>query len=162
MRVGERRPPGQVQRQIGDEPFVRVEESQLDGIGAGDVANDARHGRAVVGDLVRAGPRTGDLLRQRLQVRLDGGDLRDRGADRELDLLGDLMGLVEREVAGELDVERDLGSASGSRCVWTEVTSGTAERIASSTSSAISWASSSERSPGSLMWSETSVPPPTE
>ena len=47
---------------------------------------------------------------------------------------------------------------SGSRCVWTETTSGTSSRIACSTSSAIACASSSERSAGSLRWSESSVP----
>src|SRR5487761_1559585 len=53
-------------------------------------------------------------------------------------------------------------SESGSRCVWTAATSGTASTIARSTSSAIACASSSERSPGSFRCSETSVPPPTE
>ena len=48
-------------------------------------------------------------------------------------------------------------SASGSRCVCTEVDLGTASTIARSTSSAISWASSSARSPGSFRWSESSV-----
>ena len=52
-------------------------------------------------------------------------------------------------------------SASGSRCVCTESTSGTDSTIARSTSVATSWASSSGSSPGSLRCSETSVEPPT-
>src|SRR5579862_4158258 len=49
-------------------------------------------------------------------------------------------------------------SVSGSRCVWTETTSGTSSRIARSTCSAIACAASSERSAGSLRCSESSVP----
>src|SRR5579862_1074876 len=49
-------------------------------------------------------------------------------------------------------------SASGSRCVWTETTSGTSSRIARSTSSAIACASSNDSSAGSLRWRESSVP----
>ena len=52
-------------------------------------------------------------------------------------------------------------SASGSRCVRTVATSGIAGRIASSTRSATSWASSSDSEPGSLRWSEISRRPPT-
>ena len=52
-------------------------------------------------------------------------------------------------------------SASGSRCVRTESTSGIAARIAASTCSAASWAPSSDSVPGSLRWREISVRPPT-
>src|SRR5215213_265633 len=52
-------------------------------------------------------------------------------------------------------------SASGSRCVCTASTSGTDSTIARSISVAISCASSSGSSPGSLRWSETSVALPT-
>ena len=47
-------------------------------------------------------------LRERLEVRLHAGDLRHRGADRRLELLGDLVRLLEREVAGQLHVQRQL------------------------------------------------------
>ena len=50
---------------------------------------------------------------------------------------------------------------SGSRCVCTPAISGTAARIARSTCSAISCASSSDSSPGSLRCSESSVRPST-
>ena len=36
---------------------------------------------------------------------------RDRDADRSLDLLGDVVRLLERQVAGQLQVQRDLGAA---------------------------------------------------
>ena len=49
--------------------------------------------------------------RERLEVGLHRRDLRDGADDRALDLLGDVMRLVEREVARELQVERDLGVA---------------------------------------------------
>ena len=52
-----------------------------------------------------------------------------------------------------------LVSVSGSRCVWTPAISGTAAQIARSNSSATACASSSDSSPGSLRWSDSSVRP---
>ena len=49
------------------------------------------------------------LLRERLEVRLHAGDLGHGGADRRLEVLGDRVRLLEREVAGKLDVQRELG-----------------------------------------------------
>ena len=54
-----------------------------------------------------------------------------------------------------------VASASGSRCVCTPAISGTAARIARSSSSAIACASSRGRSPGSFRCSESSVRPST-
>ena len=45
---------------------------------------------------------------ERLEVRLHAPDLRDVQRDRGLDLLGDVVRLVERKIARELEVERDL------------------------------------------------------
>ena len=44
-------------------------------------------------------------------MRLHTGDLRHGGADRRLELLGDVVRLLERQVTGELHVERELLAA---------------------------------------------------
>ena len=69
-------------------------------------ADDAAHGRGVAGDLVARG-----FLAERLEMRLHRRHLRNRSLDRSLDLLGDRVRLLEREVARELEVERELGAA---------------------------------------------------
>ena len=70
-------------------------------------ADDALDGRrAVCLDLARFAH-----LGERLEVRLDTRDLRHRGADRRLELLGDRMRLLERQFARQLDVQRELGAA---------------------------------------------------
>ena len=74
-------------------------------------------------------------------------------------------GLLADDPLDSLRVDRDLrasaASVSGSRCVRTSSTSGTASRIASSTCSAMACARSRSRSPGSFRWSETSTRPST-
>ena len=47
-------------------------------------------------------------LGQRLEMGPDGRDLRQRLEDRLLDVLGDAVSLVQRQRAGQLEVERDL------------------------------------------------------
>ena len=51
-------------------------------------------------------------LGERLEMGLHGGDLGDGLADRALDLLGDLVRLVERQIARELEVQRELARAA--------------------------------------------------
>ena len=50
-------------------------------------------------------------LRERLEMRPHGGDLRQRVQDRLLHLLGDIVRLVERERPRQLEVQRDFGAA---------------------------------------------------
>src|SRR3954447_10883236 len=94
------------QRQVGDEPLVGVDEPQLRGIDAQLGADDAAHRRGVARDLG-----AGRFLRERLEVRPHRGHLRNRELDRPLDLLGDRMRLLQRELAGKLEVKRELGAA---------------------------------------------------
>ena len=103
---GRERAGAEPQRQVGDEPLVGVDEAQLRGIDAELGAHDAAHGRGVAGDLVARG-----FLAERLEMRLHRRHLRHRQLDRPLDLLGDRVRLLEREVAGKLEVERELGAA---------------------------------------------------
>ena len=51
-------------------------------------------------------------LGERLEVGLHRGDLGDGVDDRPLDLFGNLVGLVERQVAGQLQMEGELDVAS--------------------------------------------------
>ena len=66
----------------------------------------------VVATSCRLGRVPGRFLGERLEVRLHGGDLGHRLEDRALDLLGDLVRLLEREVARQLEVERELGAGA--------------------------------------------------
>ena len=60
----------------------------------------------------RRAPRCAALrLGQRLEMRLHAGDLGHGGTDRRLELLGDRVRLVERQLARQLDVQRELGVA---------------------------------------------------
>src|SRR6185437_8322102 len=67
--------------------------------------------------------------------------------------------IFSTKVVSRSTVVPRAGSASGSRCVCTETTSGMDSVIACSTSLATVCASSSGRSPGNFRWSETSAPP---
>ena len=64
----------------------------------------------LVGDVLRLERRPRRLLRERLEVRLDGDDLGHLVADRVLDLFGDRVRLVQGQLGGELEVERELGA----------------------------------------------------
>ena len=103
---GRERARAEPQRQVGDEPLVGVDEAQLRGIDAELGAHDAAHGGGVAGYLVARG-----FLAERLEMRPHRRHLRNRQLDRSLDLLGDRVRLLEREVAGELEVEGELGAA---------------------------------------------------
>ena len=54
-------------------------------------------------------------LGERLEVRLDGRHLRDRAPDLPLDLVGDGVGLLEREIAGQLEMQGHLCAVVGSQ-----------------------------------------------
>ena len=86
-----------------DDAVVRPHEAELARRRARLLADDALDGVRVDLDLAR-----GRGLGQRLEVRAHVRDLGHRGEDRALDLLGHVVRLVEREVAGELEVQRDL------------------------------------------------------
>src|SRR5882724_10850584 len=86
----------EAERQERDEAAVRAEEAQRSRFSARRLSDDSPHDRFVRGLLLTRLLR----LRERLQVRLHAGDLRHCGADRGLELLGDLVRLLEREVAG--------------------------------------------------------------
>src|SRR5262249_48654964 len=95
-----------------DETAVRLEEAQLARRSAGLVADDAQD-RGLLA-LRRAGRRSmafGDV-RKWLEVRPDDCDLGDRGEDRGLNVLGGVVSVVEGELAGQLEVERDLRPAA--------------------------------------------------
>src|SRR5262249_32387992 len=93
---GRERVRAEAQRQACDEAVGRVDEAQLRRIDAELGPNDAAHGRGVAGDLGARG-----LLAERLEMCLHRRHLRNRVLDRPLDLLGDGMGLFQRESAGQ-------------------------------------------------------------
>ena len=80
---------------------------------AGRVADDPRDEIVLGRDIADGHALALRLLRERLEMRLDGGDLGQRRDDRPLDFLRDLVRLVEREPAGKLEVQRDLGARIG-------------------------------------------------
>ena len=82
------------------------------GIRAGGFAHDPRHGLAVGRHGGRGGPPSRRFLGERLEVRLHRGDLGHRVEDRALDLLGNIVRLLEREIARELQVQRKLVSGA--------------------------------------------------
>ena len=94
------------QSEVGDETLVRVDEAKLGGIDAELGLDDAAHGRCVAGHLGARG-----LLAERLEMRLHRRHLGNGPLDRPLDLLSDRVRLLEREPAGELEMERQLGAA---------------------------------------------------
>ena len=106
MRVGERVAIDS-QGQVGDEPVVGVDEAQLrDGSTPSSSRTMRLDRRGVSCDLG-----SHRLLVERLEVRLHRRDLGNRALDRALDLLGDRVCLLQREVARQLEVERELGAA---------------------------------------------------
>ena len=106
MRVGERGLRAETERELRDDAFVGLEETDVVGHHADGVADDATDRGGVAGD--DGGPR---LLRERFEVRLHRRDLRHRRDDRPLDVFGDRMRLPERQLPGQLQVKRDLGPA---------------------------------------------------
>ena len=92
------------ERQVGEQPVVGAQEAQLARRLAGLLAHDPLDEVAVAVDALALGG-----LGQRLEVRLHRVHLRHRLDDRALDLGGDLVRVLERQLAGELEVERDLG-----------------------------------------------------
>src|SRR3954454_1309177 len=107
VRVVEAARAVEAEREERYEPTVGPEEAQRARVAARRVAHDATDDRFVV----RLGlARLARLARlgQRLEVRLHAADLRNGGEDRRLQLLRDVVRLVEREVAGQLDVQRKL------------------------------------------------------
>src|SRR5262249_5514613 len=100
---GGKRVGTQPQREVGDEALVRVDEPQPRRIDAELGEKDAADGRRVAGDFGAGG-----LLAERLEMRLYRRPLGNRLLDRALDLLGDGVRLLQREVAGELEMEREL------------------------------------------------------
>src|SRR5207247_6508331 len=93
------------ERQERDETAVGAQEAQLARRRAGRILDDPLDVARVDGDLA-----TGRRLRQRLEMGLHRIDLRDGRGDRALHLLRDLVRLLEREIAGKLEVERELGA----------------------------------------------------
>ena len=103
--VGERRGRVEAERDERDDAFLRPEQPQL-----AQRATGSALGRGL--DLGCLDELAGSHLGERLEVGLHRGDLGDGVDDRPLDLLGDLVGLVERQVAGQLQVERELDVTS--------------------------------------------------
>ena len=87
-----------------DETAVGAQHAQLARFLAGDLADDPLDIGAVDCDLP-----AGRRLCERLEMGLHRVHLGDRGADRALHPLRDRVRLLERQVAGQLEVERDLG-----------------------------------------------------
>src|SRR5689334_3863324 len=100
MRVGERSARVEAERQERDEALVRLEEAQLARLMAHLLANDPANVAGLDAAVLDCAHVL--VLRQRLEVRLHGGDRGEGGANGELDLLGDLVRLLERQVAGKL------------------------------------------------------------
>ena len=96
------------ERDQHDEAVARRERAQLPRRPAGDLDDRAFDLGRVVCE-----PAPGRRVGERLEVRLHGAHLRDVPVDRPLDLLRDRVGLVEREVARELQVQRRLDPVVG-------------------------------------------------
>ena len=91
------------EREEGDDAVVGAHEAELARVGTRLLAYRGLDGRGVDGDLL-----SGRRLFQRLDMRLDGPHLGHLSEDRGLDALRDVVCLVEREGARELQVQRDL------------------------------------------------------
>src|SRR5215470_7545650 len=104
MRLVETAGSVQPEREKGDDTRVGAQEAKLARLRPRDLPDDPTH------DLLTALPHLGGrpALRQRLEVRLDALDLRHRRANRRLEALGDRMGLLQRQLSGQLHVEREL------------------------------------------------------
>src|SRR5438093_6503719 len=92
----------EAERQIDEHAFVRVHEPQPARFLTGDLANDPEHDvplRPVIDH-----PPSLAWLRQGLEMRLHRVDLGDRGSDGGLHLSRNLVRLLERELAGKLEV----------------------------------------------------------
>src|SRR5262245_26294716 len=103
---GGQRVRAEPQRQVGDEPLVRVDETELRRLDAELGTDDPAHGRGVAGHLG-----SGRLFAEGLEMRLYRRHLGNCPLDRPLDLLGDCVCLLERQPAGKLEMERELGAA---------------------------------------------------
>ena len=103
MRFGERRGRVEPQREEGDDALLRPQQPQL----AQRATGGSLGSRLDLGCLDELAC---TCLREWLEVGLHRGDLPDGADDRTLDLLRDLVRLVERQVAGQLQMERDLVS----------------------------------------------------
>ena len=103
MSVGERALAAEGEREEGDDPVVRSHEAHLARWGTGLGLDGLRDRRLVDDDLL-----AGRDLGERLEVRLDVRRLGNGREDLPFDELRDLVRLDERQVAGELQVQRDL------------------------------------------------------
>ena len=102
--VGERAAALEREREEDDDAVVGAHEPQLARRRAGLLAHDAARRRP---RRCRS-PRLGGLSASGSRCVLHGLDLGHGGQDRALDLLGDLVRALEREVARKLQMERDL------------------------------------------------------
>src|SRR5207244_11489861 len=85
-----------------DQAVLGLEQAELAGDAAGLRAHDAQCGLPRNADGAVTGTPPLCRLRKRLEMRLHGVDLGQRLDDRVLDLRGDRVRLVERELAGQL------------------------------------------------------------
>ena len=110
VRIGEAALGFQPERQVRDEPLGRVQEAKLARLVSGDLADDAEDDVAfgrVVGHATAF-----TCLGERFEMRLHGVDLRHGGGDRLLDLIRHLVRLLQPQLAGQLEVQRDLRPAA--------------------------------------------------
>src|SRR5919199_4625747 len=98
VRRRERRSRLESERQVRDEAFLRVQESELARGSTGRVARDPRYRLEVALDVLARGTAPRRRLAQRLEVRLDGTDLGHGVDDRMFDGAGDFVSVLEREV----------------------------------------------------------------
>ena len=105
VRVRQRRGRIEPERHQGDDSLFRPQEPQR----ARRAAGRARDGGL---ELRRLDDLACTDLGERLEMRLHRGDLGDGAEDRALDLLRELVRLLERKVARELAMERELGGAA--------------------------------------------------
>src|ERR1700751_2339882 len=97
VRVSERRPGIEAEGHKGDEAVVCLEEPQLTRRCTGCPAHDLLYEAGVALDRRAPGG-----LGERLEVSLDGDDLRERLRDRALDLACDGVRLLERHLSRQL------------------------------------------------------------
>ena len=107
VRLREGRLAADGQREEGNDPLVRSDETELPWRRARLVAYRALDRRLVNRDLFAR-----RHLLERLEMRPHVPDLRKCGEDRSFDVLRDPVGLLEAQVTGELEMERDLETAT--------------------------------------------------
>jgi hypothetical protein len=100
VRVGQRSFAPERKGEERDDPVIGTDEAEVSRGGAGFLYDSELDGSGINSDLLAC-----RRLFQRLEVRLHRLDLAHLGKNRLLDLLGDRVRAIERELAGELQVK---------------------------------------------------------